>query len=436
MSALRRRFATLFACITAITLAIVVGCAGVVAARPPYRGVQLHIWAETTDAEMDHELDLAAQAGSTAVRVDVTWAGIEELGKGQFSPSYVERVDRFMAGAATRNMKVIATLWATPCWASTAPESEKQGCVAGTWHPNVVNAAPANAADYGDAVHWMTARYGTRLAALEVWNEPNLRSAIFWRSGPGAYASLVKAAYAAAKAGNARVPVLAGALSGSDAAYLAQLYAKGIRGSYDGVSVHPYHDPGFVAMSALHAAQLAAGDRTPVWATEFGYPTGSDPRWSVSEADQGANLKRDLADFDRLDWVQGAAVFNLRDEGTNAASREENFGVVRYDFTPKPSYLALKEALTSPPARAPRPRMRLRLAPRRGSVYAVGSAPSRSVVRLTVGRCSRSRPRELAVRAPRGRFSRRLGRRTKLAGCRVTAGLRGRQAAVASARVR
>ena len=95
----------------------------------------------------------------------------------------------------------------------------------------------------------------------------------------GTYSTLVKAAYPAAKAGNADVPVLAGAMSSTDQAFLAAMYANGVKGYYDGISVHPYADPGFVKLAAFRAVQQAAGDNTPIWATEFGWPTGTNTGW-------------------------------------------------------------------------------------------------------------------------------------------------------------
>ena len=47
---------------------------------------------------------------------------------GRFEPTYVARLTHFMNGARARGMKVVATLWSTPCWSSSAPASIKQGC--------------------------------------------------------------------------------------------------------------------------------------------------------------------------------------------------------------------------------------------------------------------------------------------------------------------
>ncbi|MDX6668079.1 MAG: polysaccharide biosynthesis protein PslG, partial [Solirubrobacteraceae bacterium] len=98
-------------------------------ARVPLRGVVLHSrWAQFSDRDADRELDLARNAGATEVRVDVAWASLEVKGKGQISDWYLRRIDRFVAGANARGMKVLMTLWASPCWASSAPADVKAGC--------------------------------------------------------------------------------------------------------------------------------------------------------------------------------------------------------------------------------------------------------------------------------------------------------------------
>ena len=53
------------------------------AAAPEWRGVQLHsLWWESTNSDMDRELDLARDSGANVVRVDVGWSSLETGGKG------------------------------------------------------------------------------------------------------------------------------------------------------------------------------------------------------------------------------------------------------------------------------------------------------------------------------------------------------------------
>jgi hypothetical protein len=318
------------------------------AAAPPLAGVQLHaLWSDRTPADVARELDLARGAGANVVRVDVGWASLEPAGKGQLSAWYVKRLDGFMDGASARGLKVIATVFGTPCWASTAPESRRQGCEGAWWDRDVSYYPPADPADYGAIARWMTSRYGARLAALEVWNEPNLGGGRFWHSPrPAAdYARLLRAAYPAAKAGDADVPVLAASLAGADRSFLSRLYAAGIRGSYDGLAIHPYGESR-AGTRSIHAAQVAAGDRTPLWITEFGWTSCRGSGSCVSERRQADNTARAFGVFARMPYVRAATAYDLREDGTDPSEAEDNFGLVNQDFSPKPAYAAVRAVLT------------------------------------------------------------------------------------------
>jgi hypothetical protein len=315
-------------------------------AATPLHGVQLHsLWSNVSNADMDRELDLAHQVGSNVVRVDVGWSSLETLGKGQYSDWYVTKLDRFVTGADARGMKVVASMLSTPCWASSAPSSLKQNCAGTWWDRGVTWYPPTDPDDYGDAARWLTARYGTKLAALEVWNEPAITSNRFWISPDpaAAYAALLRAAYPGAKAGNAQVPVLA-TLDGTDPAFLGAIYDDGARGSYDGLAAHPYGDRDLSGLKALHDLQVRKGDSAPIWVTEFGWHTGTSQN-SVNSDTQADRILEQFNGLAALSWVHSAITYELRDEGTDASYQEDNWGLVKRDFSPKPSLAALTTAM-------------------------------------------------------------------------------------------
>lgn len=421
--------------ITGMALAALLACCALAApagAATPYRGVQLHsLWGDTTPADMERELDAARLAGSTAVRVDVGWSSLEQDGKGQIAGFYLERLDRFMAGASARGLAVVADVSSTPCWASTAPDGLKQGCQGAWWDRGVTDYAPADPQDFADIVRWLTTRYSGRLAAVEIWNEPNHPTGMFWKAPDRAaeYARLLRAAYPAAKAGDPAVPVLAGALAKADLPFLEALYANGIQGYYDGLSVHPYDDRGFAALRALRTRQLAHGDTRPVWVTEFGWPTGGDPQWHVTPTAQAANIGTAVLDLGRLPWVRSAFVYNLRDKGTDAGWMEDNFGLLRRDFSTKPAFLALRTALRPPP-------FHVTVSHRGRSVYVTGTAAPGQLVGVLLSGCPRARAHRVATRALyTGRFTRWVGRTATARGCRITATAPGAGVRASSARV-
>jgi hypothetical protein len=351
-----RRRSRQSALIVALAAAACLSASAPASARVPLRGVVLHsLWARFSDSDADRELDLARNAGATVVRVDVAWASLEVKGKGQISDWYLRRIDRFVNGANARGMKVVMTLWASPCWASSAPDDIKAGC-GQDWNQGSVVYPPSNPADFGDIAGWLTARYGSGLAAVELWNEPNLGIDMFWKAGDkaGAYAALVRGAYPRAKAtGNPSVPLVAGALVRPDTAFLKALYADGIKGYYDGISIHPYGvELSATKLNGFRSVQRGAGDAAPLWITEFGAPTSLGGGWHVTEAGQVTAIKHDVAVLDGLTYVRGATLYSLRDTSTDRYDFISNFGVLRYDFSPKPGYAALQAALRSRAAAA------------------------------------------------------------------------------------
>jgi hypothetical protein len=106
-------------------------------------------------------------------------------------------------------------------------------------------------------------------------------------------------------------------------------------------------------LKLIRTTQQAAGDSKPVWATEFGWST-SDVRnpsqpWlsGVSEQTQ-ADYIGDAADLledpaKGLGFVEGAFVYDLRNDGTDPSDGNSNYGLLHRDFSPKPAYETLRD---------------------------------------------------------------------------------------------
>ena len=431
---LRRRALRLTTATAVLLATALLGATTSLAATTPLRGLQLHsLWSSSGPGTIKRELDISRDLGANVVRLDVGWSSLETAGKGRMSDGYVQRLDQFVNGADARGIKVIVTLWGTPCWASSAPEAIKQSCSGSWWDRGVTQYPPTDAGDYGDISRWVTARYGTKLAALEVWNEPNLDDDRFWKSDDeaGDYVKLLRAAYPAAKAGNADVPVLGGSLAAADKPFLDRMYAAGAKGYYDGISIHPYNewrDPANMWQEKwrkytlvpgtqwIREGQLAAGDKTPIWITEFGWTTCKGMNWCVSQKQQAAYTARSVRIIaDRLPYVRAATVYDLRDEGNSKTRMDDNFGIVRHDYSPKPVYAALKSAWAGKYGK-PKNRVRLSVRRHRSSLLVRGRAKAGTVLYLRLVRCGRrcstvraaAASRRLVVGAT-GRFRVRLG---------------------------
>jgi len=347
--------------------------AGAVAATGQLRGAQTHpLWGDSTVSDFDRELDMLRAAGGDTIRIDIGWSSLESEGKGKFSNWYVEKTDTFLEHAADRGIKVIGTFWATPCWASSAPDSLKQDCKGAWWDNKVHIYPPTDNSDYADAAAWVARRWGSRLAALEIWNEPNLKEKWFLEAPDPAraYAGILKAAYRPIKAAAPDLPVIGGALASSDGEFLKRLYALGAKGSYDGFSIHPYNewrDPDdpwkpewkeytFVTgVPWIHEIMAAHGEGDlGLWLTEFGFSTcQSGISWCIDEKAKAEYIKDSFRIAAGWSYVKAAIVYNLRNNGSNPADLGDQFGLLERDFTPKASYRAFKEAMGASAQTAP-----------------------------------------------------------------------------------
>lgn len=302
------------------------------------RGAQVHsLWSMVSAADMTRELDALQSANASTLRVDVGWATLESS-KGRYDATYLAKLDALVAGAQARGMRPIVTLWQTPSWASGED----------SWR-----VAPRNPSDYGDIARFVAARYGTQLAAIEVWNEADIHDNLIAADLAGTYTAMVKAAHTSVAAVAPGLPVLAGFVR---PAFLQSLYAAGINGFHGGISIHPYADGAdpanlavdhsfLGAIQDLRAAQTAAGDRTSIWVTEFGWPVGTS-RGANSQSQQADYTARAFGLVAALPYVAAASIYQLRDMGDNPADAEDNFGLLKRDFTPRPAFAAFAAALS------------------------------------------------------------------------------------------
>jgi polysaccharide biosynthesis protein PslG len=336
------------------------------ASTPEFLGAATHPLWDSSVADSDRELDMLVDAGANVVRIDLSWSSLQQGGADGYAEWYVEKADTFFEHARARGLRAIATFWATPCWASSAPETLKQGCSGAWWERGVQLYPPTNPADFARAAAWVAERWGADLAALEIWNEPNC-TCFFTSSAPVSdYAALLKSSYASVKQVAPGLHVLGASLQFSDGAFLDALYREGIGGHLDGVSVRPFSQgrdpadptlpPGGRKYSYLHGVpwlrevMVAHGDAAKeLWFTELGWSScapGGTSQWCVTLDQQARYIAAAFRIIrDRWDFVRAASVYNLRNKGTSPTDRESQMGLLHRDFAPKPSYWAFGDVL-------------------------------------------------------------------------------------------
>ncbi|MGZ6640357.1 MAG: cellulase family glycosylhydrolase [Solirubrobacteraceae bacterium] len=329
-------------------------------------------WGQPRSAVVQ-EIAMLKAAGVRWIRANVNWAGLEAEGKGQISAGQLAEYDYAVDQARAAGLKVLMPISdGVPYWASADPHKYIDASSGRHWDRFY---RPANMADYGDIVRYVVARYQAKgVHTFEIWNEPN--TTWFWSSGPdpAAYVQMLKAGYTAAKAADPASTVLLGGLAKSDFRFLEGVYAAGGGAYFDAVAVHPYtfgvdptvswngvnagEDPNrlslncFPAIQEIKATMDAHGDAgKQVWITEFGYST-TTANGGVSKADQAAFLTKAYTYVERFPWVHAMFWYAARNSPylADADNYEAQFGLMSIDFTPKPSYAALKAYALAHPA--------------------------------------------------------------------------------------
>ena len=152
--------------------------------------------------------------------MDLPWAAVEPFERGVLDETFLARVDRFVAAAKARGIRPIMNLHSTPCWAAAAPETVKQG------RRRYVNwYTPAEAQDLARVSRHLATRYGEDLAAIELWNEPNLENFLepddlTKSERADRYAEMLNAVYPSVKEAAPSLPVIDGAIGGPDSDFL------------------------------------------------------------------------------------------------------------------------------------------------------------------------------------------------------------------------
>ena len=197
-----------------------------------------------------------------------------------------------------------------------------------------------------DYVSGMVSRYHKDIRYWEVWNEFN---GSFAENGtPEIYGSMVREAYIAAKKIDPTAKI-GMSVANFDVSFLSAAIKAGAADHFDYICVHPYEklssleDKGevdFLNMAVTLRKMLAANSQPvdmPLWITEIGAqaPVTPDPRADARQAVllTKAYLLSISSGFQRVFWFEA--------RGPSYANNMDH-GLIRADFTLRPSYQALK----------------------------------------------------------------------------------------------
>jgi hypothetical protein len=290
----------------------------------------------------------------------VNWATVEPE-PGQFR--WIDP-DNVVKAFGDQQVKILLRVHGTPPWAR--PDD-----TALSYPPNKMS-------DFANFITALATRYQGRVAAYEIWNEPNLHYEWgYLHPDPVAYTAMLKTAYTAIKKVDPQALVISGGLAttgaGSDLAYgdlafLQGMYDAGAKGYFDAFGSHPYaygHSPDDDAPDGLSLARVVeqhqmmaanGDDDTPIWITEVGWvlqsnwDLGEHAAIGVTEEQQGQYLAETYTKAAR-DWpfVKAIFLFNL-DFSTvpwyPSAEPMRWYAILNPDRTPRPAYTALRQLLS------------------------------------------------------------------------------------------
>jgi hypothetical protein len=165
----------------------------------PAYGVHLSQWWDLEALERD--MALTREMGFGWVKQKFAWRDIEGYEKGEYDWF---RPDWIVDAAERHDLDIVIRIDRQPLWSVRAlPDSEIKN-----------NQPPVDLADFGDFCGVLAERYAGRVAAYQVWNEPNLSRE--WGEklpNPAEYTALLQVCYEAIKAVDPEAIVISAGLA-------------------------------------------------------------------------------------------------------------------------------------------------------------------------------------------------------------------------------
>ncbi|MDX1615093.1 MAG: hypothetical protein R3300_12345 [Candidatus Promineifilaceae bacterium] len=332
----------------------------------PEYGVQAFLWWRPDIALRD--LGLVQELGFGWVKQSFAWRDIETLQKGSYD---WYRSDLIVDEVEQAGLKLLVRLDRQPFWAQADPASPLE------------NAPPADLSDFSDFCGVLAERYRGRIAAYQIWNEPNLSRE--WGGQPpdaGEYVALLSVCAEAIRTADPEAIIVSAGLAPTgtglpvavpDAVFLQEMYDAGAAAHFDalGVNAPGYKAPpevspdeaadtpaygggrwfAFRHVEDLRAIMEANGDADKqVVVLEMGWTTDQlnpDYTWhAVTETEQAEYLVRayQWAAEHWRPWIGLMVTIYIADYDWTAETHEQWWWAITLpDGTRRPAFHALAE---------------------------------------------------------------------------------------------
>jgi polysaccharide biosynthesis protein PslG len=320
----------------------------------------------------DAGIKSAANLGVGWIKQQIDWNSVE-YARGLY---HWEELDRLIAEAQKYGLKIMFSVARAPGFSRPEPVEE--------------DGPPSDFTIFRDFMHALSLRYQGRVAAYELWNEPNLQRE--WRGfdlSADKFVELIKEGAAGVREGDPNAIIISGApaVTGiddkvnaiDDRVYLREMVQAGVGDLVDAIGLHPYGAANPPDERAADATHLRAGYNThpsfffldtiedyhqilsdaniakPLWVTEFGWPSiekfgsvdtsGWEYARDVTEADQAAYLLRAMELRRERAWIGPMMIWNLNIAPLLGAERSESaYSLLRPDGSKRPAYQQLRKA--------------------------------------------------------------------------------------------
>jgi hypothetical protein len=332
----------------------------------PEYGVHVFMWWRQDIAQRD--LALVNEMGFGWVKQSFAWRDIETLVKGSYD---WWRPDQIVDAVEAAGLKMVVRLDRQPFW-SQQPGTELAD-----------NGPPADLQDFADFCGAVAGRYRGRIAAYQIWNEPNLNRE--WgdvQPNPAEYTALLKVCYQAIKAADPQAIVISAGLAPTGTPppaampapdFLQAMYDAGAADYFDvlGANAPGYKAPPeaspeegasnpdygsgrwfvFRHLEELRAVMVANGDAAKqVAILEMGWTTDTvNPSYAwhaVDEQTQADYLVRayQYAEQHWQPWIGLMTTIYIADYDWKPEVDEQWWwAIVLPDGTPRPAYHALRD---------------------------------------------------------------------------------------------
>ena len=278
---------------------------------------------------------LLKDAGVRWLRYFPGWFSVEPK-QGEF---HWDSTDKLMVNARENNLHISGLFVFFPPWAAADGKNPR--------------ACPVKDITYwSEYVRQSVTRYKGDIKYWEIWNEFNGGGFAISKDKPKDYADMTVAAYKAAKAVDPTT-MIGMSCANFDLNFFDKAIKAGAAGHFDFLAVHPYEnmgeatkeggEPVFLSMAGSLRKMLSDNKQNasmPLWITEVGFQAPVKPD-AVKDALQADAIVKCYV----MAIAQGFAKIEWFEARGPQYGKGTDHGIIRADWTLRPSYTALKNMI-------------------------------------------------------------------------------------------